>query len=178
MKSSKWLVVASMGLASACVTVRSSPAPGVNFERYRTFAWVRPTDPEAAQVQRSPAGQTIRHEIAKNLYQKGIAETTSGHPDFLVGYHFVVQDKIKTWGHANWGGGGWGWGPDPFEYTEGTIIVDFIDPRTNDVFWWGTASRDVNPPVDLDLPRVSSAVDKLMTKYRARGASAGARAGG
>ena len=104
------------------------------------------------------------------------SQTTSGHPDFLVAYHIIVQDKIKTWGYANWGGG-WGWGPDPFEYTEGTILVDFIDPRTNDVFWRGTASRDIGQPENVDLSKVSSAIDKLMKKYPARVASAGAPSG-
>jgi len=178
MKLFHWLVIAALGLLSACVSVRSSTAPGTDLMHYRTFAWAQPTDPSVARMERSPAGQTVRNEIVRNLNARGIEEAQQGRaPDFLVAYHVVLRDRLDV---TDWGWGWWGtWGgADVYQYTQGTIIVDFIDPRTNAVFWRGSASRDVDTPENPDLGDVASAVDKLMKTYPVRVASAGARPSG
>src|SRR5262245_1843575 len=100
MKPLHWLIIASMGLLSACVTVRSNTVPGTNLAQYRTFAWLAPTDATDAQIERSPAGQTIRNEITRNLYARGIVEARQGQPDFLVSYHVMLQPRLDVWG---WG---------------------------------------------------------------------------
>jgi hypothetical protein len=150
-------------LLSACVTVRSSAVPGADLAQYQTFGWAQPADPS---VERSPAGQTIRNQIAGSLQQKGIVQAGQGKsPDFLVSYHVVLRDRV----YGGWGWGGWGyWGGDWYTYTEGTIVVDFIDPRTGTVFWRGSARRDVDDPSNPNLHDVASAVDKLMKKYPMR----------
>jgi hypothetical protein len=61
------------------------------------------------------------------------------------------------------------------EYTQGTLFIDFIDPKTNQVFWRGTASAVVNHPENPNGKKLASAVDKVMKKYPSEVASAGAR---
>lgn len=177
MRLSNGLLIATMGLLSACVTVRSSTAPGANLGAYHTYAWAQATDPSVARLERSPQGQTIRNEIARNLNTKGIVEAPPGQPpDFLVSYHVVLRQQLDA---TDWGWGWWGtWGgADIYTYTVGTIIVDFVDPRTSEVFWRGSASRDVDQPENPDLGNVASAVDKLMKTYPSQMASAGAHPG-
>jgi hypothetical protein len=68
------------------------------------------------------------------------------------------------WGYIGWGGYGWG-GWDVYTWTQGTLIVDFTDPRTNQVVWRGTASAVVNHPENPSPKKVEKAVNKLMAHY-------------
>ena len=167
MKLFQWLGIAAIAVLSGCVTVRSSAVPGTNLAQYRTFAWAQPTDQSAARMERSPAGQTIRSEIARNLQAKAIVQAGPGQsPDFLVAYHVVLRERPD---YAGWGWGGWGYGywdgADVYTYYEGTIVVDFIDPKSGQTFWRGSATRDVDHPDNPDLGDVAGAVDKMMKTY-------------
>jgi hypothetical protein len=65
-----------------------------------------------------------------------------------------------------------------YQYTEGTIVVDFVDPASHRVLWRGTASSIVQHPDNPNLAKIAKAVDKLMTRVPATGmASAGGRTG-
>jgi hypothetical protein len=71
---------------------------------------------------------------------------------------------VNGWG---WGWGydyGWG-GPAYYAYTEGTIIVDFIDPHTNKVFWRGTASSVIDDPNNVSTAKVNKSIAKLISQY-------------
>jgi len=172
------------------VAVHSAVAPNTNFAALRTFAFMAPVDPQsrAAQLDRSPAGQQIHQQIAQNLMAKGFVPAQApAQPDFLVAYRTLYRQRTDV---ANWGGWGWGWGwgwsgwawggPDVtvYQYTEGTIVVDFVDPASHRVLWRGTASSIVQHPDNPNLAKIAKAVDKLMTRVPATGmASAGGRTG-
>ena len=51
------------------------------------------------------------------------------------------------------------------EYTQGTLFIDFIDPKTKQVFWRGTASAVADHPENPDTGKLAKAVDKVMAKY-------------
>jgi hypothetical protein len=132
-------------------------APGANTAQYRTFAWAaRPAAPQ------SPAEQTLRASLEQNLAQKGLTPAAIGQPpDFLVDYHAKTQERIDV----NPTYYGW-WGySDINTYTEGTIIVDFIDPNTQKIFWRGTASAVVDHPNNPDPNKIDHAVSKLIQQY-------------
>ncbi|HEX6836464.1 MAG TPA: DUF4136 domain-containing protein, partial [Polyangia bacterium] len=64
--------------------------------------------------------------------------------------------------------GGWAWGgPDVTvrQYTEGTIVVDFVDPSSHRVLWRGSANGVVQHPQNPDLNKVAKSVDKMMRHY-------------
>jgi hypothetical protein len=171
--------VAAASLFCGCVSVETSKAPNVNLAQYRTFAWFEPASPSPRQqsFERSPAGAVVREQIARNLAAKGVSETAQN-PDFLVAYHGKLEQRmdVTDWGYPGWWWGGWG-GPNVAvsEYTQGTLIIDFIDPRTKQVFWRGTASAVVNQPENPNPKKLAGAVDKVMKKYPAEVASAAPR---
>jgi hypothetical protein len=169
-------------LIAGCSTVqvRSTPAPNANLSQLRTFAFMTPVQPSsaAAALDRSPAGQQIRAEVANKLVDKGYTPAAPGQqPDFLVAYRTLLQQKtdVQSYGYPGpWGWGwGWGWGswawggPDVAvrQYTEGTIVVDFVDPLSHNVLWRGTATGVVEHPQNPNLQKVARAVDKLMDRY-------------
>ena len=75
--------------------------------------------------------------------------------------------------------GGWGWrfypwGGTPFPYgyaprrtytyTEGTLIIDMIDARTNQLVWRGSVAGTVDNPANLER-QVEKAVRAILKQY-------------
>jgi hypothetical protein len=162
-------VVALLALAAGCsgVTVHSSTAPSAQLERYRTWAWY----PQAQSAQPvSIAEQHIANSLSNNLQARGLMPATNGQPDFYVSFHVITQERVSTtggpmfWGPAPY----WGYyGPpaDIYTYTQGTIVVDFIDPSTNHVFWRGTASSAISQPETPSEAQIDKSVGRLMNQY-------------
>ena len=173
----------AVAAAAGCSTVhvRATPSPNANLSQLHTFAFMTPVRPDsrAAQLAESPAGQQVRSQIAQDLQAKGYVPAPAGvEPDFLVAYRGMLERRtdIQSWPYAGpgwgwgwgWGWGGWAWGgPDVsvYQYTEGTLIVDFVDPRTHQVLWRGTAQSVVHHPHNPDLQKVAKAVNKLMNQF-------------
>jgi hypothetical protein len=160
---------AALALGAGCITTRATLAPNAQLHQYRTFAFV----PETRKaLSATPTGAVVRDSIAEQLGKRGIVPTNPGTPpDFWVSYQLVMRQQIAVsdWGGWGWGWWGWGypgWGPaDVYEYTEGTLIVDFIDPQTRQVFWRGTAASVINTPDNPNQRRMEKSVAKMMAKY-------------
>ena len=155
-----------IAVAAGCsgITTNANIAPGANLAQYHTYGWYAPPRPGE-----SPGEQQVRVALENQLAQKGLVPATNGRPDFLVAYHATRQQKVAvTPGYGY--GYGYGYGlysgmPSAYTYTEGTLIVDFIDPKTNQAFWRGTASGVLNHPNNPDPQKIDTAVAKLMKRY-------------
>ncbi|HEY3353945.1 MAG TPA: DUF4136 domain-containing protein [Polyangia bacterium] len=161
------LAAAVLLVVSGCgASVNSTMAPNVNLSQYRTFGWYTPATGAKPQ---SLADQEIRAALQRSLAAKGIVEATTGKPDFLVAYHTIMQQEAAPdYGYGYYGG----WGGDAYTYTQGTLVVDFIDPQQRKVFWRGTASQVVNDPNNVDRKKLDDAVSKLVKQYPANVAQA------
>lgn len=160
--------IVALGLGLGCgASVHSSVAPNANLGQYHTYAFATPR--YRANRPETPAEQDLREALRSSLAQKGLVEAPAGAaPDFLVAYHVKTRQQMD----AATLGYGW-YGPaDVYTYTEGTLIVDFVDPRTNAAFWRGTASDVVNHPEAPDVARLDKAVAKLINQYPAAMAAA------
>lgn len=101
------------------------------------------------------------------------------HPDFLVNVVVFTNVKIRSdWGYS---GGGYQWdvassayrwnesqfGPlnTDKEYAEGTIIIDFLNPRTKAIIWHGIGKGfNFDNYYDREL-RMNSAVKQILIQY-------------
>jgi hypothetical protein len=161
------LMAAALGLLGACVTTSATTSPNANLGQYRTFSFFEPTNanPKQLAFERSPAGQVVRDRVASDLQSKGLTQSADN-PDLVVAYHTKTEQKtdVTDWGYGGyyWGGPG---GVTVDQYTQGTLLIDLIDPKTKQVVWRGTASAIVNHPDNPDTGKIASAVDKLMKKY-------------
>jgi hypothetical protein len=163
MKSSMIGWLAAILLAAGCgATVKTSTAPNANLAQYHTFAFY--TSPYKKGQPETIADQEIRSTLRQDLEQKGLTPATSGRPDVLVAYHTVKQQKLNV---DDVGYGFWGWGgmPDVTTYTQGTLVVDLIDPTTMQTVWRGTATQVLNHPNNPDAQKLSNAITKLMSQY-------------
>ncbi len=171
-RSTTRLMMLALFVAAGCsgITTNANVAPGANLAKYHTYAWA----PRPGDQMESPGEQQVRAALQRDLAQKGIVPATTQPPDFLVAYHARQQEKIEATPGYGWGYGWYGY-PAFETYTQGTLIVDFVDPQTNQVFWRGTASGVVEHPNNPDLAKIDKAVAKLINQYPGTMAATGAR---
>lgn len=121
------------------------------FTTYKTFDWMPKPDkmpPNArAAIERNPLlGKRIQEITDEILADKGITRRTEN-PDILINYYVGFKDKvdISGWGYSYGPRWGFYWpylGPyDDYTYTEGTLVLDFVDAKTNEMVWRGVADK-------------------------------------
>ena len=162
MKTWMMALLATGAMACAGVSVRSTQAPDANLARYKTYGFMTDQTGKPETL----ADQQIRASLERDLQQKGLTPATTGNPDFLIAYHTKQEQRVEvTPGGYGWGYWGWSGYPDVNTYTQGTLIVDFIDPSTNKIFWRGTATAVVNDPNNPNPKNIDKAVGKLVSQY-------------
>lgn len=164
----------------ACSTLRvnSDYDPDFDFSGFRTWSWL--TGPQAGTVDPRVANalveERIRSALEKHMAARGFERIASGTPDFRVGYHAAIEDKVdvRTVNRAYGYGPAWGAGrgrlaTDTYvrEYAEGTLILDFVDSQTNRLVWRGSAQAEVyayTTPEQREK-RIGDAVAQILEKF-------------
>jgi hypothetical protein len=148
-------------LCSGCasVDVRATAAPEANLRRYHTYAWYH--EAEASSPPLSLSEQYLRQALRDGLQRHGVVMTT-GEPDFLVAYHVVEPQAVTI---TDWADGQHGWAPRVTSYSQGMLVVDFIDRETNKIFWRGTATGVLVDPRAINGRRIERAVGRLVADY-------------
>ncbi len=149
-----------------------------SFGRYKTFDYY--TSKKGTGGTTNLMDKRVRAAVEKELQAKGFVMETKADPDFLVTYYPVVHERrYRTTTHMGWG---WGWGYQPFyggvgtsmsevhSYQEGTIVIEIVDFKSNQMIWQGAAAgalTGLNNPEDADevVPR---AVHDILAKFPPR----------
>jgi hypothetical protein len=169
MKSFRVIVAGALFLVAVTaafgMSVKSDYEKNYDFSQLRTFAFKTDrasNDPlstntiEAGRIQTALAAQLEAHGFSQ-----------SENPDFIVAFYSRTRQKTQVqstgfspgfggfgygrgfgWGYGIPGGGRWRWGfgPDIWttNYTQGCVMADVIDPRTNELVWRGVVKDTVN----------------------------------
>lgn len=145
--------------------------PQTDFSKLKTWAWFE-AGPPNPKIDTLTDGR-IRGAIEQELTRKGLRKVDSGPADFSVKYHAAVQQKIESRPTSVSVGYGWRYGymgmssNEIYSYSEGTLVVDFIDPAKKELLWRGTVSGAVEPQRTPEerTARVQEAVAKMMAQY-------------
>ena len=146
-----------------------------DFSKLKTFAWVPRENATSGNVQQLQLDNNLFEErleraVNNNLQAKGYV-LNSEDPDFVITYHTGVQDKVDI---TNWGytygpyRGSWGESIDVNQYTEGTLVLDFIDFDTKNIIWRGTAQKALSGGTtdpQKAQKRIQNVVDQLLAKF-------------
>ena len=139
--------------------------PQFDFSRFETYVWAQPKD-QSATGQRGVDELTEKRIIAavdRELENKGYRKISSGQPDFVVNFYVTTQDKIdvSTY-YTGWGYYGWYGGTQTYvtQWTEGTLVIDFIETAENDLAWRGWARGAVEP--NLTPERRTEAINEVV----------------
>ena len=175
MKSFKLLTLILLVTLTSCSSVRVSSDydTQASFSQYKTFAFYKKGIDKASVSDLDK--KRIMRAIEAELTAKGMVK--SNNPDILVSIFTKSRERINI-NQANFGWGwGWGWGwRNPWlwgnqninvnQYTEGTLFIDFIDKKQNELVWQGIGSgalRNKNP--EKREGRINLFVKEIISKY-------------
>jgi hypothetical protein len=167
-------------LASACSTtpsVQTDYNGAYDFSRARSFAIVEPgTVSESLSV----ASNDILHNRISNairaaLTARGFQVVGPGQADMLVSFLVTTENKTEIheyntgFAYQNC----WRCGPylgassiDVDQYTEGTLFVDFIDPKSKQLQWRGVVSKRLSKSRSMEERK--QMVDEIVTNVIAK----------
>jgi Domain of unknown function (DUF4136) len=145
--------------AQGCTTidVKTDFDPSADFNKFHTFAFAGLTDiTKTGLLDNSLTRKRIETGVSRELTKKGLQEVKMDeHPDLLVHYWLGTKDKQRVQGTTSgpnvgyygagggYYGGGYGWGANyntvtTYEYTEGTLVVDLVEPTKKELQWRAT----------------------------------------
>lgn len=160
--------------------------PKADFAGLKTYEWLKerqkPTgDP---RIDGNSILQNRIHEaVDTELAARGFRKVTSD-PDFLVAYHVSLDRRrsVQTLNSYYGYGPGWGYGygsayrpgywsgsPETYvyEYEEGTLILDIVDPNNKELMWRGSAQDEVHfkSTPEKDQTQLSEAVQTMLENF-------------
>lgn len=174
MKFLKLVAVILVMTLTSCTTVKvvSDYDTEANFKEYKTFAFYKKGIDKASVSDLDK--KRIMRAIEAELVSKGL--TKSDNPDMLVSIFTKSRERVNV-RNNNFGWGiGWGWGYNPWfngrnninvnQYTEGTLFIDFIDKKNNELVWQGIGSGAMKMKnVDKKEERIKEFVNEIISKY-------------
>ena len=165
------------------MSVKSDYEKTFDFTQLHTFAFKtdRPNN-DPLSTNTLEAGR-IQSALTAQLEANGFTPS-SGNPDFIVAFYSRTKQRTQVqsagfgpgfgfgrgfgWGYgipyrARWR---WGYGPDIWttNYTQGCVMADIIDSRTNDLVWRGQVMDTVNG-IGQSEKQANQAAKDLVKKF-------------
>jgi Domain of unknown function (DUF4136) len=187
----KTLKMAILGLTApimvlcgcSTVSVKTDHDPTVNFGKFRTYALEPPTKTPPL----SPgADAALRTTLREHLAERGITEVSpSSRPDLAVVPHVRTERRynVQQWTSWGYGPGAWPysggfygmWYGAPVtyntisSYTEGTLILDFVDTSNQRLVFRGTGTGTVSNRPERNSDKIREAVEKIVARFPTTG---------
>ncbi len=179
------ILVALVSAGCATNRVRVDYNPRTSFTAFRTYAWID----QSTDSGRHPAihsqlvERRIYDAVERELTARGFRKATSGTPDFHIAYHVVSDTKIDVrafegvgaryygypYGYLGYFGYGYRGTSQQYarEYIKGTLILDVVDARSDELIWrgWMSEALDDDPKPENVRMYVDAAVSKILARF-------------
>jgi hypothetical protein len=165
----------SVYTATGCatrMTVSSHVERGLDTSIYRTFDW-GPPDALPVGDPRLDGNPFFKDHLAgaveKGLAAHGLEMSSAGQPDLLVHYHANISTRLNVnrvdsaYGYCSQGD----CPLDIVDYEAGTLILDFVDARSNRLIWRGWAQHGINAVLN-DPDRMEATINEAVTRMLRR----------
>ncbi len=179
LKYSVWAIAMLIFVSGCAVTDFDRSA---DFKSYKTFSWGESELKVKNPVYSSALiDKNIRSTIQNEFSKRGIAYDQTG-GDVVVNYKTYTEQKQQSYGSP------YGYGPYPFFYpfrfygfgwgypnywsnqdrvktvTEGTLIIDLVDRKTNELVWRGSVEGNVDDVKNLQK-QIQKGIKAILKKY-------------
>lgn len=171
MKTTYLIPVILLFVFASCSTVRvaSDYDTNVNFSGYSTYAFFKPGI-DKAEVSDLDKKRILR-AIDTELANKGLQKSES--PNIIISFFTKAEERVDVYqNHYGWGGHwGWGWGHPWYgnsvsRTTEGTLYIDIIDAKTNELVWQGVGTAPlIKENMEKKEERIHLIVAEILKKY-------------
>lgn len=171
MKTTYFIPVLLLFVFASCSTVRvaSDYDTNANFSGYNTYAFFKPgiDKAEVSDLDKKRILRAIDEELANKSLQK------SESPDIIISFFTKAEERIDVYqNHYGWGGHwGWGWGHPWYgnsvsKTTEGTLYIDIIDAKSNELVWQGVGTAPlIKENMEKKEERIRLIVAEILKKY-------------
>lgn len=161
-------------MACSSVKVSTDHDKNTDFSNFKTYQWINAqtvTDKDEVQVS-DIMDMRIRNTINKQLAVQGY-QLSEAKADLQLNYSVLKRDETDIQTYQTYGGysSRWGWGAGygyrgmrthsdtvVRTYQSGTLVIDFVDPKTNKLVWRGLGSDRI------PSERTTENMDKLVSK--------------
>ena len=160
-------------LLAACAsgpTIISNANPGTEFSQFETYNFMQPLGTDRAGGVRTPLSSRLVSSVNRELISRGMS--LSEEPDLLVDFMVVTEERIDvrtTPTHSvhrtHWNRGFSTWptyNTTVRQYTEGTLIIDLIDPASNTLVGEGAAQNRISSNANFTQAELDEIVRKIM----------------
>ena len=172
MKILKLLPVFAIVLFASCSSVRVATDydKKANFDSYNSFAFFKPGI-DKAKISDLDKKRILR-SIESQMALKGM--TKSATPDLLVSIFTKENERVDVYNNYYGRGGGWGpyWGSGFYgnnvsTTTEGSLYIDLIDAKTNELVWQGIGRSSLYTGNDIDKKeeKINTIVSEILMQY-------------
>ena len=164
------LILTVAGCSSISVT--NDYDLNADFNSYKTFC-IYSGMLKDSQLENAPlVKKRVLEATASELQKKRLSLVDSSKADFTVYAIATTAEKmnVNTYGY----GYGYGWGPYPYGrnidvsyYTQGSLIIDFVDNKKDELIWRGIGTavvKDRGTPEEREQ-FINEAVAKILDQY-------------
>lgn len=143
------------------IKIRHDYAPNTNFSDYKSFSWYSPLENTGIDtINMDRIQNSVNTQLTANGYT-----LNKDNPDFLIAVHFSTKEKIQvrdTSVGVRYKRSYMSTGVSTTQYEEGTLVLDFIDAKSETLIWRGSAKGKLK---DQKTPeKRAKGIDKVILK--------------
>lgn len=177
-RSLAMLAVLLAGCSSLKVSTQYDPA--APYPSYRTYAWLAtaPGQEQAVAIRDPGVRVLVIDAVDREMKRKGYTRVTPDqNPDFYTSVIGWGQQRVEVTNYGYGYGGAYMYGYGPYgptaavvptaqvnQYTDGTLLLDFVDAKSKQLFWRGTATDTLAAP-EQARGVVEGAVQQMLERY-------------
>jgi len=182
MRLGKLLPILTLALPVACapaIQVRTAASPDAQLTNLHTFIVMAapprrsgdgPSGTDDPMLENSITYRALHNDLVSNFQERGYV-VDSAKPDFAVAAYATARQKLDVnqydYGYPYWRHGWWGpiEVPEITQYTEGTVVVDVINPTTKELLWRGQGVASVSDDPQTFAKELAKTVAKIVDRF-------------
>lgn len=180
------LLIASAGfiLYGCASTAHIEKDEAVNFNKYKTFAWLDENE-DSTGIQKNSLQEKNLKEAVNAELSKANWKENNNNPDIILKHDVLVEKTIRETSNPVYSQGFTrrffnpytrrfsfiyypseflGYNNDQYEGREGTLTITMIDAKTDKVVWQGWTTGEVNSKI-LTSKEIQGSVKNIFRKF-------------
>ena len=148
----KFALLLLLGACASGPTITVNSAPGADLSNFQTFNFIQPLGTDRSNGTRTPMSSMLMNSVGRELTSRGLKQSDS--PDMLVDFIVTTEERMDvrtrttassmhSVHRSHWSRGWYSTWPTyqttVRQYTQGTLLIDFIDPNANALIAEGAA---------------------------------------
>ena len=176
------LALVLAGCAASGPTIMVNTAPGTDLSGFETFNFLQPLGTDRDNGARTPMSSMLADAMTRELTTRGLTQSDS--PDLMVDFFVTTEDRmdvrttrnssmhsVHSVHRSHWGRSSFSTWPTyqttVRQYTQGTLLVDLIDPAANALIAEGAAQNRISSN-ELTRQQAGDIVAQIMTEIMPR----------